>query len=101
MPHLFERSPSSGITRHARVGNGDLLDVIEELRRAPGGIKPSRFAAHAAHLLEMATERADDTMTWDIADGESDAIHWALERLVADGRNLSPDLHDLAEVVAN
>ena len=75
--------------------------MIEELRHTPGGVKQSPFAAQAAHLLEMATEQSDDATTWDIPDGESDAIHWALERFVADGRRLSPDLHDLAEVVAH
>jgi hypothetical protein len=101
MTRLFVRPASGGTLRQAEIGKGDLFDVIEELRHMPGRVKPSRFADQAAHLLEMAFEQSDASVVREIPDGESDAIHWALERLVADGRKLSPGLHDFAEVVAH
>jgi hypothetical protein len=101
MTRLFVRPASGGTLRQAEIGKGDLFDVIEELRHMPGRVKPSRFSDQVAHLLEMAFEQSDASVVREIPDGESDAIHWALERLVADGRKLSPGLHDFAEVVAH
>jgi hypothetical protein len=49
--------------------------------------------------LEKAVEEAKPTSV-ELPDGQSEAIHWALERLTADNQELSESLHNLRDIVA-
>jgi hypothetical protein len=98
-PLLFVRRLPDEILRQARVNPGDLSRVVDELRDVPGGVAESPFAADAAMTLEKAVEEAKPTSV-ELPDGQSEAIHWALERLMADNQELSEGLHKLRDVVA-
>jgi hypothetical protein len=97
---LFVRRMPDAILRQAHVDPNDLSAVIDELRAVPGGVAESPFAADAAETLEKAVERANEKARVDVPDGQSEAIHWALERMMADNQELSTGLHDLRDVVA-
>ena len=86
--------------RTADVSIGDLRRVIDELDAVPGGPAESPFAADAVVLLEESIERAAMTGRNPVPDGQAEAIHWALERLMTDNLELSPGLHSLRDVVA-
>jgi hypothetical protein len=97
---LFVRRMPDAIMREARVRETDLTDLIEELRAVPGGVAESPFAADAAEMLKRAIEQASAVTRTEVPDGQAEAIHWALERMMADDRPLSAGLHDLRDVVA-
>jgi hypothetical protein len=86
------------ILRQARVDPRDVSRVIDELRAVPGGVAESPFADDAAVTLVKAVDEAKSTSV-EMPDGQSEAIHWALERLMADNQELSEGLHELRDVV--
>ena len=96
----FTRRMDDATVRTADVSIGDLRRVIDELDAVPGGPAESPFAADAVVLLEESIERAAMTGRNPVPDGQAEAIHWALERLMTDNLELSPGLRSLRDVVA-
>ena len=97
---VLERPTGDAALRTAAVEIGELRSVIDELRAVPGGVAESPFAGDAIVLLEESIERAVTSGRTVVPDGQAEAIDWALERLSADGRALSPGLHELRQLVA-
>lgn len=86
--------------RRARVSEPDLLELRNYLADPPGGIADSPDACAALETLDAALDRSDEARHWEFSDPAADAVHWALERMLADNRLLSADLHQLRNVVA-
>jgi hypothetical protein len=97
---LFVRDLDDGTRRQAHVQPADVQLVIDELERAPGGLGDSPAAAEALGTLGTAVEQGGVGSEWQLSDDESDAVHWALERMMAERRVLAHDLHELRDVVA-
>jgi hypothetical protein len=96
----FQRVTDDGTLRQARVAERDVVKIIHELEEVPGGVAESPFAADAAAGLTTAMGKPDGEASGHvIPDGQSDAIHWALERMMADNQRLSAGLDDLRDVV--
>lgn len=97
----FQRVTDDGMLHQARVAESDVVRVIGELEQVPGGVAESPFATDAAASLTTAMGKpAGEASTHVIADGQSGAIHWALERMMAEDQTFSAGLHDLRDVVA-
>jgi hypothetical protein len=89
-----------GARRQARVSEPDLLELRNYLADPPGGIDDSPDARAALETLDAALDRSDEARHWEFSSPAADAVHWALERMLADNRVLSSDMHELRDVVA-
>jgi hypothetical protein len=51
-------------------------------------------------MLDAALDRRDEARHWGVLRPATECFHWALERMLADNRLLSADLHELRDVIA-
>jgi hypothetical protein len=76
------------------------LELRNYLADPSGGIDDSPDARAALETLDAALDRSDEARHWEFSNPAADAVHWALERMLADNRVLSGDMHELRDVVA-
>ena len=95
----FVRPIDDTSTRTARVELDDARRLMEELNTVPGGPAESPSTADAATLLEAAIANRNGDESVPVPDGQAEAIHWALERMMAADVALSAGLDELRDVV--
>jgi hypothetical protein len=94
---LFARDVG-GTRRQARLDEADLVQLQAHLEEVPGGLSESPSAAEALKALDEVTSPGDVHRAV-LSDGAADAIHWALERMMAADLELSSEMHNLRCVV--
>ena len=95
---LFVRDVGE-VRRQACPDEADLDQLRAYLEDVPGGLAESPLAAEALKALETLTTPGDVRRVV-LSDGAADAIHWALERMMAANLELSTEMHQLRDVVA-
>lgn len=94
---MLVRRDIDGTRREARLTDDDVARLRAYLENVPGGYADSPAAKDALDVLDAArgAESHEVVLTGSI----TDAMHWALERMMADGEPLSQGLDDLRQVV--